>query len=961
MYRALVRRVMSRARYSIGIDLGTTNTALAFVPLHRAVPSEMLAVPQLESAIAIVEAPTLPSFLYLPDDAPARDALGADPASEHESESDAADERWVIGRLARTQSAQAAGRVVQSAKSWLAHHSADRSARFLPWGSDDIGPADKLSPVAAAALILRYLRNAWNDRFAAGDDPAPFEEQIVTITVPASFDAVAQNLTLAAARDAGYPQTVRLLEEPQAALYRWLEAHDHRSATLSGFERPGPGQRHVLVVDIGGGTSDFSLFAFAANGAGREPRIERIAVSEHILLGGDNMDLALAHRLEPELADDGEALSGRQWAYLVARCRDLKETALSTAGSAEDAFAVSIPGRGSRLIAQAKSARLTRAEIERLLLDGFFPACSAGEYPIRAHSALRELGLPYARDPAVTRHLADFLRERPPVDAVLFNGGALHSPRLRERIWTEITTWQGGVAPIVFENPEPDLAVARGAARFGKLVHVRAQRIEAGAAHAIFLHAARHSQSEPTADDRTLVCVLPHGAPTEQTFALADLNLELRVNVPVRFQTYSSARFAQASAGETVPWNDRDFTALPPLEIAVPAAHAARETLPVRLTSRVSELGRLELSCVSADARVPGTWPLEFNLRAENASARARRRTATSGTTSDAGPNAADDALAAARARITTLFERPINPRDKLTATRLLKSLETLLGAPKNVWNVVLVRSLWATLEQCMADRARSVDHEEAWLILAGFLLRPGFGAAMDDARIDRLWTLRETGRVYSAKTVAVAEYVMWRRVAGGLSEARQARVLGPDLARLLEQTNPPPELVLLAGSLERLDRATKAALIERFIVLASELDRERKHTAHVFAALGSLLNRAPFSGGPETVVAPEFVQRAFDAFARIDWGGPQRLELRTLFLRAARVVDNRAIDVSRSLRARIADKLEKAGVPAAKTAPLKDYLPLQRAERAGSFGESLPPGLMLREPVSRSDVDAAT
>jgi hypothetical protein len=316
----------------------------------------------------------------------------------------------------------------------------------------------------------------------------------------------------------------------------------------------------------------------------------------------------------------------------------------------------------------------------------------------------------------------------------------------------------------------------------------------------------------------------------------------------------------------------------------------------------------------------------------------------------DAGPNVGIDALDGARARIASLFEHAINPRDKLTATRLLKSLEQILDAPRSAWNVILVRSLWATLEQCMQYRSTSIDHEEAWLILAGFLLRPGFGAPLDDVRIDRLWTLRESGLCFSAKTVKIQEHVLWRRVAGGLSAERQERVLARELAKLRTRISPPPELALLAGSLERITLTLKSELIDRFIDAASTLEREHKHNAHFFAALGLLLNRAPLYGGPEVVVPPSLVQRAFEAFAPFDWSGPRRLELQTLFLRAARVVDNRSIDVPRSLRGRIADRLEKSDVPAAKTAPLKDYMPMRRSERSGSFGESLPPGLILRD-----------
>ncbi len=931
----------ARARYSIGIDLGTTNTALAFVALAGDGPPVMFDIPQVESISAIVEAATLPSFLYLPETA----GLAAQHSGERL-------ERWIIGRFARANAVQLPGRVIHSAKSWLAHHSADRTAPFLPWGSQDVEGADKLSPVQASALILRYLREAWNYRFETDDAQSAFNAQIVTITVPASFDAAAQRLTLSAAQEAGFPATVRLLEEPQAALYHWLDLHD---AATDGWMIPKAdgSPRIVLVVDIGGGTSDFSLFAFSPQRDGEAHR-KRIAVSEHLLLGGDNMDLALAHRLEAPLTTDGEALTARQWEYLVARCRDLKEAALGTDGPPTERFAVSIPGRGSRLIAEARAAQLERADIERLLLDGFFPECDADEYPIRSTTALREAGLPYARDPAITRHLADFLRDRPAVDAVLFNGGALYPQRVRRRIAAEIGKWQGGALPVVLDNTEPDLAVARGAARFGALVDARAQRIEAGTAHAIFIQLDRAIEAADGPSAATLlVCVLPQGAPTEQTFAIRNVPLELRINALVRFQPFSSTRHAADRAGDIVAWNDADFQPLPPLETAArtgSGAAAARETVPVRLTARLSELGQLELACTSTDPAYSAAWPLEFNLREAAPPAPLTARPASAATaTAVAGPNVAAEALAAARQRIHWLFGRRSEPRDRLTATRLIKSLETILQTPKHAWNVVLVRSLWATLDECAAQRSLSVEHDEAWLILAGFLLRPGFGAAMDEARIDRLWQVCESAPAVEAKTVIIQQYVLWRRVAGGLSRERQERVLAPERVKLREQQSPPPELVLLAGALERLELERKSELVGRFTEAAAALDTAQKHNAHFLAALGFLLQRAPLYGGPETVLPPELVRTTFEILARFNWDGPRRIELQTLFLRAARVVDDRRIDLSRSLRNQIAAKLESSGVPPSRTAPLRDYVPLQRAERAGSFGESLPPGLILR------------
>ena len=703
----------------------------------------------------------------------------------------------MVGRLARGKAAEVPGRVAHSAKSWLCHHTTDRSAAFLPWGSEDIGNDRKISPIRASALILNALRGAWDDRFAGSGAEFRFDAQEITVTVPASFDAAAQRLTLEAAAEAGFPTTVRLLEEPQAAFYRWLEQHGSTGELWGRLPNPDAEVHHVLVVDIGGGTSDFSLFELRPGGAGAVSAIKRIAVSDHILLGGDNIDLALAHLVEPRLAGDGGKLSGGQWDTLVARCRDLKERALSDDGSPDQVFPLSIPGRGSGLVAGALSAQLTRTEIEAVLLDGFFPKCDADARPYKTRTGLKEWGLPFAADSAVTRHLADFLRDRPRVDAVLFNGGALYPERLRERLQREIGKWQQGDPPPVLDNPEPDLAVARGAARFGKILHQRTERIEAGAARAVFLEA--HEKSSGGGEGRaapSLVCVLPRGAAPEQTFEIADRPLELRINRPVRFQAHSSTRHGKAKAGDVVDWNDRDFHPLPALE-TVARVEDGEGTVPVALAAKLNELGLLQVSCVSTDPDLRRTWPLEFNLRPHE------RDVASGAAAVQAEANADPKAVAAAGERIRSLFGQPLKKKDKLSATRLLASLEKILGMPKGEWNWVLVRALWPALEGCMACRRTSIEHEEAWLILAGFLLRPGFGAPLDEARIDGLWKLRDAGLCFPGKRIKLQEYILWRRLAGGLTR----RAPGEDPRPRNGSHSQPAEPAAGAGPPRRLAR----------------------------------------------------------------------------------------------------------------------------------------------------------
>lgn len=924
-------------RFCIGIDLGTTNSVLAYSPLDDAgAASQVLAVPQWASPTALIERATLPSFLYLPGDDVRRQMRGGAPA-----EGD-----WIVGQFAKAKAQDEPGRVAHSAKSWLCHHGADREAAFLPWGSRDLAAPAKISPVRASALILSYLRGAWNDRFAGNGADWSFDAQDVTITVPASFDAAAQRLTLMAAAEAGYPDDVRLLEEPQAAFYTWLEQRGGEGgasqalASVPGLSDPGHDLHHVLVVDIGGGTSDFSLFAIRREDAGITP-IRRVAVSEHILLGGDNIDLALAHALEPRLAGEDERLDAGAWDFLVARCRELKEQVLGGEGASAETCRISIPGRGSGLMAGTRTAALSRGEIDHIVLDGFFPECSRDAAPKRIAVALQEWGLPFAADSAITRHLAHFLEDRPPPDAVLFNGGALYPPLLRRRLCEQIGRWQGRQEVPELVNETPDLAVARGAARFGRLLRKGAGRIAADAARAIFLEVQARKEG---AAGPALVCVLPQGAATEETVSIEGLALELRINRPVRFQAYASARHEAAAAGWVIEPGDPDLQPLPPLETIarVDRPQPEQRTVAVALEARMSELGLLELACRSIDPALRETWPLAFNLRAGG------RAAVADGVAGSSEANAPAEAIARAEEAIARRFARGQSGRDRLTAARLLTELEKILGRGKGDWNWVLVRSLWPSLAGAAEGRERSPEHEETWLILTGFLLRPGFGAAADETRMDELWEIQAQGLRFPGKRLKLQQYILWRRLAGGLSRTRQEAVLAEERNQIRRQKTLPPELVRMTGAFERLPVETKAELVDRYIEMAGELARAGRHAAPCLAALGMLLNRAPLYAGPEDVVPPELVERAYDAFARLDWADPELVELQTLFLRAARVTGSRALDVRASVRNRIAGKLEKLGMAPARTARLKAHMPITPAERLGLIGEALPPGLIL-------------
>ena len=365
------------------------------------------------------------------------------------------------------------------------------------------------------------------------------------------------------------------------------------------------------------------------------------------------------------------------------------------------------------------------------------------------------------------------------------------------------------------------------------------------------------------------------------------------------------------------------------------------------LTARINELGLLRLACLSTDPGAPGTWPLEFDLRpSEPGGIKPVGRDDYEALNNDPGVDSRR--LESAQTRMETLFSRPLDRRDKISAANLLKNLEQILGKPKADWNYLLIRSLWQTLNRCFSNRQNSVEHEETWLILAGFFLRPGFGARGDENRINELWQVQTDGLEYPGKRNQLQLFILWRRVAGGLSNQRQEAILAPELSRLLSPTNPPAELVRLAGSLERIRLPTKIELLDRFLQSTRELTLQKQHVAPHLVALGLLLNRSPFYAGPEFVMPPDYVEKAFETLSDLDWTEPYLVEIQTLFLRAARVVDDPRIDLSKSMRDKIVSKLQKAGAAPSKIARLRSYVPIALADRANLFGESLPPGLVI-------------
>jgi hypothetical protein len=601
------------ARLSVGIDLGTTNTALASRPLGADGKVEPFEVPQLVRPGEVRARPLLPSFLYLPHPAelaPGAAALPWDPGAGE-----------VAGELARSLGALSPVRLVASAKSWLSHPALDRRAAALPAGAPAEVP--RLSPLDASARFLAHLRAAWDSAVAREDPGLALASQRVTLTVPASFDAVARELTVEAARAAGLPQVI-LLEEPQAALYAWVDAMGDawRKAV-----RPGD---LVLVVDVGGGTTDFSLIAVVDRGG--ELGLERVAVGDHILLGGDNMDLALAHALGEKLAREGRQLDRWQQVALAQAARQAKEALF--ADESLPSAPVAIPGRGSSLVGGAIRAELLREELLATLVDGFFPRVEVSARPAAPRrTGLTTLGLPYAADPAVTRHLAAFLSrhraslgEAAPVplagkaflhpSAILFNGGVMKAPALAGRIEEVLAAWlaaEGAPPPRVLPAGDLDLAVARGAAAYGWVREGHGIRIRGGTARAYYVGVEAAMPAVPGVPPPVrAVCLAPMGMEEGTSAELPGEEVGLVVGEPARFRLFASSVRREDRPGDVVE-EEGELSELPPVETELPPdGRAAGDVVPVRLRAHVTEIGTIELECLERGGRA---WRLEWSLR----------------------------------------------------------------------------------------------------------------------------------------------------------------------------------------------------------------------------------------------------------------------------------------------------------------------------------------------------------
>ena len=977
----------TRSAFIVGIDLGTTNSAVMSIDLSAGA-GEIESFPLFQKT-APGESDnrlTLPSFLFI------------DPSGDVE-----------VGTYARDFGALQPGRLIWSAKSWLCHSQVDRTAAFLPWkASDDV---KKMSPVDAQSQYLKFIADRWNDAHPG----APLDKQDIVITLPASFDETARQLTIRAAAKAGLNKVV-LIEEPQAAFYAWIYKtikQERCEAPLQGNREwgignsisptanlnpqstpysllPTPYSPLVLVIDVGGGTSDFSLIRIVQeNQINSENSDEchavsfhRIAVGDHLLLGGDNLDLTLARLLESKFDQQGVKLTDRQWQTLVRQSRIVKETLLGE--NAPETCTASIPAAGSRLMAKSLYLTVTKEEVVSALLEGFFPFVDLTAKPDRRRSGFQEFGLPFASDPAITRYLAAFLTNancsRP--DAVLFNGGMFESPLTKQRILDQLSRWFSPAdgepwRPVVLDNDALDLAVARGAAYFGlirrleKLQSSGAQKDAIRQVPLFRIHAtlARSYYIGLEHDGKLrAMCIAPADIQEGQTLEIQNDQLRLQTNAPVVFPLFVSSSRTTDKPGEIIDLDENQMRALAPLRTVIKLRGETADSLRVNIQTHLTDSGALELFLASNEGS--GRWRLNFDIRsAVETDVQSVETTAESEGIID------ENKIEQSKDVLKACFER-----FEIKPSEVVKRITGIIGQSRETLPAPALRSLFDALMELESGRKKSAAHEARWLNLAGFFLRPGIGASMDDWRIEQIWKSVFGKLRFPQPDNRLQLWILWRRVAAGLSSGRQIQLMEPilrQLRSLCNNLNPgsrpkakgrnewfytpheSAELFRLFGAMEKLPVNAKQETGDLLLNLLSAKETPGS-TAAILWSVGRLGARASSITTMETILSPDavepWVRKLIGITSRkTEFIIPESERTDAISAAAFAVVltthktGDRYRDVSDSLRADALRFLES--VPDVKPRWLtlvRDGGSLQEDDRAEEFGESLPTGLRI-------------
>ncbi|EJL6924663.1 hsp70 family protein [Vibrio alginolyticus] len=933
---------MASPRFLVGIDLGTTNTVVAYCEITDNLEQSEVSLFDIDQLIGpgeVVRKPLLPSFRYHP-------AVGqispSDLTLPWENEPVSGDISNVfVGEWARELGAKVEGRQVSSAKSWLSHQAVDRSSDILPWaGAQDV---DKVSPVIASASYLNHIRQAWNYRHPSNK----IEDQDVVVTVPASFDETARKLTLEAAQLAGLKKIV-LLEEPQAVCYDWYARHQQTAADEL-KELP-----LILVCDVGGGTTDLSLIE-ASFSSQDELALDRIGVGEHLMLGGDNLDLALAHLAESRF-NQSKKLTAASLTKLIQQTRKAKENLLSA--SAPEEVKITMLGSGSKLLGGTKSIGLSKQEVHQIALDGFFPLSDFSEVPDKRRSAVVEFGLPYVADPAVSKHVAEFLTQHQQVAraalgieddkqnaipvGLLLNGGVFNSELVTERVTTLLSDWRG--APVtVLDNPHPDWSVALGAVAFGKARRGAQLKIGGGAARSYFLHLQEKNKMGKA------LCLLAKGTEEGHEIRLSGRRFSLTLGEPVRFNLLTSTHDTLTNNtaiqnGVMVDVDPDLFAPLPPYITTLEGEGAElqanqKERVEVQLACQLTEVGTLKMECVSAEDDSK-RWELEFEVRNKQ--------------TDDSEQVKLHPKLNECKELIARLYSGNKKSAEGKEIKTLAKDLEKKLGK-RDEWDFTTLRQLFDTFAQGRKRRRRSEQHEKNWLRLAGFALRPGFGDPTDSWRIEQVWGLYQQNIQFKNHQGWTDWWVFWRRIAGGLSQEQQETILA-DIAKYLHpgaMKNPQSakaaqdmgyeSMVRLAASLEHLEVEDKVLLATWF--LSKAINQNQFEQAHWWA-LGRLASRTPLYGSQHNVIPREQAEQWLPKLLEQNWQKEPMIAFAAVMI--CRKTGDRLFDISDDYREQVLAKLKQSKVPESWISLVEEVKELSESESKRIFGDALPSGLTL-------------
>ena len=923
-------------QYVIGIDLGTTNSAVSYVDVAALMDDistgekhvekknrvKIFNLPQLTGQGEFTKNSVLPSFLYIPGKYDISKEMLKHPWKKRED--------LFAGSFARDHGSKIPSRLVSSAKSWLCNDQADRRAKILPWGSEGF---ERVSPVTATSEYLLHIRNAWN-HFVKDEDKF-LENQFVVITVPASFNEGARELTMEAVRTAGFGSSVTLLEEPLAAFYSWLINHE------SDWQKDVKADDLILVCDVGGGTTDFSLIVLKESEG--TPRFERIAVGDHLILGGDNIDLALARKVASKFKS-GTQLTADKWKTLCHRCREAKEKILE---NKEPLVRITIKGEGRSLIAGTLAADLTKQEVEAILLDDFYPYVESMEsLSIDKGKEITDFGLVFEKDSAITRHIIRFLEHHrlnvqknlskdPMPDFILFNGGTLKPVLVQERIKKAIGKWfksKDPELPQILENHNPELAVGIGAAYYGLVKQGQGVRVGSGSPRSYYIGVSIKEENASKA-----VCVVERGLDEGSVIDLPEMRYEVRANEPVSFDIFHSSYRSGDTAGRVVTIDD-SFSSMAPVQTIIRFGKSGhRKTIPVTIGAEYTEMGTLSMYCHSGVS--DHKWKLQFQLRDQKTDIECKETEVYD-----------DQMITDACHMIHQIFTDESDKDDELNI--IAKLIEESIARKKLNWPLSFLRSIADKLIELEGTRTYSPAHEARWLNLTGFCMRPGLGDVFDKSRTKKMWKIYLSG-VKFEKTVQnrLEWWVFIRRISAGL-EAGQQRQLFQDMFPLLikgkntsYKISPQEqiELWMALGNMERLLVKDKVVLGKALLAML----KPGKKQDNLFWTLSRLGARELLYGSVDRVVPAREVIKWINQIMKKPWQNNDPVD--TMVAQISRKTGDRTRDIELEDIMRIIQWLEKRKAKGSFIRMINEKMDMVAKEKNEQFGEKLPTGLILK------------